>query len=201
MFIIICLFGLGFMSCIAGCVRTYYMYMVLKTWDTTWASFPVWVSAAVELYIGIVRPHLPLKSEASQLTKLVPQICASIPATKPFFTTYLPAVFGSLTSFSMSHPSTSAKSANNKGASHLTPNITMKDSEMVDLEKGFGCDSAIKSTITVSSVASAGRQDDHSSIMSACSDYNSYAIKNGGGIRVTQTVDQLSDADGSSLKS
>lgn len=54
-FIVITLFALGFSSCIAGVVRTYYTYRVLLTWDSTWASFPVWVSSGIELYIGIVR--------------------------------------------------------------------------------------------------------------------------------------------------
>jgi hypothetical protein len=65
------LFGAGFVVCLAGVVRTVYMYRVTDGYyDVTWDAFPVWLSTAVELYIGIV--------------------CTSIPPTKPFFTRYLP---------------------------------------------------------------------------------------------------------------
>lgn len=51
------------------------MYQVTQTYDQVWASFPVWVSAAVELYVGIVSlstlhlPPLPkiLDSNTSQI--------------------------------------------------------------------------------------------------------------------------------------
>ncbi|QSZ33517.1 hypothetical protein DSL72_005085 [Monilinia vaccinii-corymbosi] len=72
-FLVSLLFVLGLLSCFAGIVRTYYMYVVTQVWDQVWASYPVWVCAAVELYIGI--------------------ICTSIPATKPFFVTYIPSFF------------------------------------------------------------------------------------------------------------
>ncbi|TGO13780.1 hypothetical protein BTUL_0063g00110 [Botrytis tulipae] len=78
------LFTLGFLSCFAGVIRTYYMYQVTQTYDQVWASFPVWVSAAVELYVGI--------------------ICTSIPATKVFFATYIPKIFNS-------HPSRPSQSS------------------------------------------------------------------------------------------
>lgn len=65
------LFGAGFVVCLAGVVRTVYMYRVTDGYyDVTWDAFPVWLSTAVELYIGIV--------------------CTSIPPTKPFFARYLP---------------------------------------------------------------------------------------------------------------
>lgn len=54
------LFTLGFLSCFAGIIRTYYMWRVTQVWDQVWHSYPVWVSAAVELYIGIVR-YLPVR--------------------------------------------------------------------------------------------------------------------------------------------
>ncbi|KAF4619062.1 hypothetical protein G7Y89_g14786 [Cudoniella acicularis] len=72
---LVLLFAFGFASCCAGIVRTYFTYQVFMTWDSVWASYPLWLSAACELYIGI--------------------ICASIPATKPFFSSYLPQLFGS----------------------------------------------------------------------------------------------------------
>ena len=65
------LFGAGFVVCFAGVVRTVYMYRVTDGYyDVTWDAYPVWLSTAIELYIGIV--------------------CTSIPPTKPFFALYLP---------------------------------------------------------------------------------------------------------------
>lgn len=52
--LVTCLFGLGFLSAAAGVARTYYTYMVTKTYDQTWASYPVWLTSALELYIGMV---------------------------------------------------------------------------------------------------------------------------------------------------
>jgi hypothetical protein len=57
--IIIMLFSFGFVSCGAGILRTYYMYKVTQTWDQTWHSYPVWITSAIELYIGVVSPSLP----------------------------------------------------------------------------------------------------------------------------------------------
>jgi len=74
--IVILLFGCGFISCTAGVVRTYYTYQVSQTYDQVWAAYPVWVTSAIELYVGI--------------------ICASVPASKPFFSTYIPRLFDSL---------------------------------------------------------------------------------------------------------
>ncbi|ESZ95493.1 hypothetical protein SBOR_4147 [Sclerotinia borealis F-4128] len=98
------LFTLGLLSCFAGVVRTYYMYHVTQVWDQVWASYPVWITAAVELYIGI--------------------ICTSIPATKAFFVAYIPKFFNS-------HPSHTSRASfvndnfnltcNSKGEVHPTP--------------------------------------------------------------------------------
>ncbi|PMD50260.1 uncharacterized protein K444DRAFT_709894 [Hyaloscypha bicolor E] len=52
--IVILLFSLGFMSCIAGVIRTYFMSRAIKQYDQTWNSFSVWITSAVELYIGRV---------------------------------------------------------------------------------------------------------------------------------------------------
>jgi hypothetical protein len=71
---VIALFAAGFMACLAGIARTYYMYSVRNTADTTWAADPVWLTSSLELYIGI--------------------IAASFPATRPFFTTKLPVLLG-----------------------------------------------------------------------------------------------------------
>jgi hypothetical protein len=54
------IFGLGFISCGAGITRSYYLYKVTQTWDQVWASYPVWMSSGIELYVGVVsllRPH------------------------------------------------------------------------------------------------------------------------------------------------
>ncbi|KAG4435661.1 hypothetical protein IFR05_008856 [Cadophora sp. M221] len=114
MVIVIVLFGFGFISCIAGIVRTYYMYEVTTGWDQTWRSYPVWVTSSLELYIGI--------------------ICASIPATKPFFTTYLPALFGSLTAVS-SGTSEASRRRYGTRSEIVTPG---GGEELLDLEKSLG---------------------------------------------------------------
>jgi len=63
--IVVLLFSLGFVSCIAGIIRTYFMYRVTKEFDQTWNSYPVWITSAVELYIGMVR--LPSKPQTFHL--------------------------------------------------------------------------------------------------------------------------------------
>ncbi|KAK9782160.1 hypothetical protein SCARD494_13832 [Seiridium cardinale] len=69
------LFCAGFCACAAGCVRTYYTWGFTVDYDRTWNGWAVWVSSAIELYLGI--------------------ICASVPSCKQFFTTYLPGVIDS----------------------------------------------------------------------------------------------------------
>lgn len=54
---VILLFAFGFIGCGAGIARTYFMYMVTQTWDQTWASYPVWMTSAIELYLGVVSLH------------------------------------------------------------------------------------------------------------------------------------------------
>lgn len=53
-FPIVVLFCFGFLSCCCGIVRTYYTYKVSTSYDQVWDSYPVWITAALELYIGIV---------------------------------------------------------------------------------------------------------------------------------------------------
>jgi uncharacterized membrane protein YidH (DUF202 family) len=48
------LFGFGFLSCFAGTCRTYFMWKVTTSDDMVWESYPVWISAAIELYVGVV---------------------------------------------------------------------------------------------------------------------------------------------------
>ncbi|EKD15373.1 uncharacterized protein L3040_001740 [Drepanopeziza brunnea f. sp. 'multigermtubi'] len=115
MIIVIVLFGLGFISCIAGIVRTYYMWEVTVGWDQTWRSYPVWKTSAIELYLAI--------------------ICASIPATRPFFSAYLPHLFGTMNSnyFASDH------SQNMQTRSHR---LDSHGEEMVDLDQKLGAASS-----------------------------------------------------------
>lgn len=48
------LFAMGFLSCFAGIARTYYLYITTTTDDQIWAAYPVWMTAAIELYVGVV---------------------------------------------------------------------------------------------------------------------------------------------------
>ena len=81
---VIALFSFGFLACAAGIVRTYITWVMTVSYDITWHAWSVVISSATELYIGI--------------------ICASVPATKPFFVTYLPGKFDS----QRRHPSKSS---------------------------------------------------------------------------------------------
>lgn len=56
--IMVMLFATGFIVCIVGCVRTYYMYTVSETYDQTWVGFKVWMTGAIEFYLAIVGPSL-----------------------------------------------------------------------------------------------------------------------------------------------
>ena len=50
------LLQLGIVVTIAGALRTYYTWTSFKhTYDVTWASYPVWFAAAVEINLGMVR--------------------------------------------------------------------------------------------------------------------------------------------------
>ncbi|KAL7626169.1 hypothetical protein AAE478_002939 [Parahypoxylon ruwenzoriense] len=73
--IIICLFGIGILASSVGIARTYFTWILTTNFDINWNAWTVWLSSAIELNLGI--------------------ICASIPATKPFFASYLPGIIGS----------------------------------------------------------------------------------------------------------
>jgi hypothetical protein len=67
------LFGLGIIVTIAGIVRTWYIYRSLfNEWDQTWYSYPLWIAAAVEIDLGVVR-HLfsNLRSEIDMSARYV----------------------------------------------------------------------------------------------------------------------------------
>ncbi|KAL2064699.1 hypothetical protein VTL71DRAFT_3837 [Oculimacula yallundae] len=82
--IIFLLFGAGLLVTVASVLRTYYLYEVTSKWDKTWLAGPAWISSSVELYVGI--------------------LCASLPATKKFFSRISPRLFGA--SNSSQHVST-----------------------------------------------------------------------------------------------
>ena len=123
---VILIFGLGFISCGAGLARTYYLYEVTQTWDQVWASYPVWLSSGIELYLGVVRlaPPQVLSKTANQN-----QICASIPATRPFFSTYLPQIFGTMSSI--------ASNPYNHHSQRRNPSVRSDEEELMDLEKAL----------------------------------------------------------------
>ncbi|KAK6864777.1 hypothetical protein PG990_005785 [Apiospora arundinis] len=72
--IVLLLFSAGFLACIAGIIRVYFTAVMTNDpkFDRTWNSWASWIASVVELGLGI--------------------ICASIPAVKPFFAYYLPAI-------------------------------------------------------------------------------------------------------------
>ncbi|KAB5570724.1 integral membrane protein [Coniochaeta sp. 2T2.1] len=74
------LFTGGILVGIAGAVRTYFTWLLTSSpnHDITWNSYYVMLVSSVELFLGI--------------------ICASIPATKPFFGRYIPRLIGATTS-------------------------------------------------------------------------------------------------------
>lgn len=52
--IVIVIFGVGFLVCFVGAVRTVYTYIFSVSYDATWDALAVWISSTVELYVGIV---------------------------------------------------------------------------------------------------------------------------------------------------
>lgn len=74
--VIIFLFGIGITASIAGAVRSYYSWKLTVADDYMWVYWEVWFSSTIELNLGI--------------------ICASVPATKPFFSSFLPNTFESI---------------------------------------------------------------------------------------------------------
>jgi len=50
------LFGLGIIVSIAGAVRTTFVYKsLIQSYDQTWYAYPLWISAAIEIDLGVVR--------------------------------------------------------------------------------------------------------------------------------------------------
>lgn len=48
------LFGAGFIVCIAGCFRAYFLHKLNTSYDKTWAGYPLWISGTIEMYLGVV---------------------------------------------------------------------------------------------------------------------------------------------------
>ncbi|KAJ9154891.1 Integral membrane protein [Pleurostoma richardsiae] len=84
--VVLGLFGGGLLSTAAGAVRTFFTWRMIKgaDHDITWYAYVAVLTSAIELYVGI--------------------ICASLPATKPFFSRYLPRLLGATVPFSASWP-------------------------------------------------------------------------------------------------
>lgn len=52
---VISIFGLGIIADIVGAVRTYYVWtMIYNSYDLTWGAWPISVTAAIEINIGLV---------------------------------------------------------------------------------------------------------------------------------------------------
>ncbi|KAK2841576.1 hypothetical protein FQN49_006122 [Arthroderma sp. PD_2] len=64
------LFGAGFIVCIAGCFRAYFLHKLNTAYDKTWAGYPLWISGTIEMYLGV--------------------IAASLASLKPFVARYFP---------------------------------------------------------------------------------------------------------------
>ena len=48
------LFSLGFITGIAGCMRSYFVFRLHATYDISWWSTPIWICAEVELCSALV---------------------------------------------------------------------------------------------------------------------------------------------------
>ncbi|KAF8053912.1 hypothetical protein FPV67DRAFT_1442959 [Lyophyllum atratum] len=58
--ILIVLMSLGFVACIAGIVRVYYLHKTLMTtYDVTWEGYNIWLWTAVEVDLGIITSSVP----------------------------------------------------------------------------------------------------------------------------------------------
>ncbi|CAK3894328.1 unnamed protein product [Lecanosticta acicola] len=75
------LLSLGIVVTVAGVVRTYYVWVALiKSWDETWFSYPLWICAAIEIDVAVICACAPaLKHILHQpLSRLSSQISAGI---------------------------------------------------------------------------------------------------------------------------
>lgn len=149
--IVILLFTGGYVVSFAGAIRTYYTYKELSSLDETWEAYPNWISSSVELYVGVVSVTLPCIAHGvttCQRTNST-KICASIPATKPFFVRYLPRLLDDV-----SH-STRYKFGFGKGDKTISTQSNTRNSHRADLEMGdiqnpfTRLNTAVPDTVTV----------------------------------------------------
>jgi hypothetical protein len=74
------LFSFGTIVTVAGVVRTWFIYRSLfGEWDQTWHAYPLWIAAAIEIDLGVVRRNFQIE----RLPQLTYQICASAPVLRP----------------------------------------------------------------------------------------------------------------------
>lgn len=50
----IALVSLGFLVCIAGIIRAYFVWLLIHSYDITWNGYGTFVAATVEIHIGLV---------------------------------------------------------------------------------------------------------------------------------------------------
>ena len=52
---VLCLFNLGFIATAAAAVKVYYVWkMFYATYDESWYAYPMYISTAVEIDLGLV---------------------------------------------------------------------------------------------------------------------------------------------------
>lgn len=94
---VLVLFAGGLLVCIAGAVRTHFTWRMVSSpdGDINWHAYDMMLASSIELFLGIVRLSFPTSRSDLEERLMVPplQICASAPATKPFFARYIPHLF------------------------------------------------------------------------------------------------------------
>jgi hypothetical protein len=63
--VLVVLFSLGFVVVVAGTMRTYWVTLVVHTYDVTWNGYYMWIWTAVEVNLGV--------------------LCGCVPTLKPLF--------------------------------------------------------------------------------------------------------------------
>ncbi|KAF9634705.1 hypothetical protein BFW01_g5600 [Lasiodiplodia theobromae] len=97
---IIILLSMGLLVVVAGVVRTYYIWKgLIASYDETWYTFPLWIAAAVEINLGVVN-IIPFHNTmgTAKLTTSRNQICACMPALRPFIKRCVAPAFSSVSS-------------------------------------------------------------------------------------------------------
>jgi len=151
------------------------------------------VTAALELYIGIVSSPSPSPQTSANPSA---QICASIPATKPFFSSLLPRIFGTVDPPSSSLPSRYVYPSNSHSR-QITQSRSIKitssqldaepelGEELLDLEKTLGSKSSKGMAFSTTTITGAGGHEDSDGEMPQEVPQEEY-------MRIRQTVDYVS---------